>query len=165
MHLAVRVGAAAMAASVLAVPANAACPMALATYAEQERVAEINFTPALGGATVTNTFRMILPGDFVLDGMVQWSGEPVPYARPYGAITYRCPEGDATGDELAACTIWQGVIYAQTKANSIELLPLANGEAPPRLLFPGLAPALLAHPALELAQAPWDVFELSGCQE
>lgn len=147
------------------VHAHAACPMALAVYAEQERIAEINFTPTLESSTVTNSFRMLLPNDLVVDGMVQWSNEPIPYARPYGTLTYKCPDGDAIGEELAACTIWQGVVYGQTKDNSIELLPLAKGEAPPKLLFPGLAPALLAYPALKLAKAPWDVFEISGCQE
>lgn len=101
------------AASTIASPAHAACPMALAVYAEQERIAEIDFTPTLESSTVTNSFRMLLPNDLILVGMVQWSSEPVPYARPYGTITYKCPEGDATGEEFAACTIWQGVLYGR----------------------------------------------------
>ena len=53
-------------------PAFAACPIELATYADTSGVAELEFTPGLGGATVSNSFRLLLGNDVVLDGIVQW---------------------------------------------------------------------------------------------
>lgn len=151
----------------LAAPAHAACPMALAVYAEREGAASIDFRPA-EGATIANAFRMILPEGVMLDGIVQWSDEPEPDNRPYGMLMHNCPDGDATAEELAGCLVWQGVIYGLDANNAIELLPGPDGDAPARLLFPDLAPTLLASAIFGsdgLEKAPWDVFELSGCQE
>ena len=80
-------------------PALAACPVELAVYGEVGGEAEVDFTPGSGNALVTNGFRMLLGNDVVLDGFVIWTEEA---ARPWGTLTYRCPEGDVTGDEIAA---------------------------------------------------------------
>ena len=66
-----------------AVPALAACPIELATYADIEGVAELEFTPTKDAATVSNTFRMLLDNDLVLDGIVPVDRTDV--ARPNGA--------------------------------------------------------------------------------
>jgi hypothetical protein len=44
-----------------------------------------------------------------MDGVVMLAGEP---DRPWGMVMHNCPEGDATGAEIAACTVWQGPVYA-----------------------------------------------------
>ena len=78
-------------------PARAACPIELATYADTRGVAELEFTPGTGGATVSNSFRLLLDNDVVLDGIVQWLDLE---ERPWGMLMYKCPNGDVTGDDL-----------------------------------------------------------------
>ena len=145
--------------------ALAACPVELATYRDLEDAASVEFTPTGEGAAVTNTFRMLLDDDVVLDGIVMWSED---IGRPYGMLTYKCPEGDATGAELDACTVWEGVVYTSDALGNIELLPAEAAGAPRKLIFPDLGPSLrhsAAYGASGFARVPWDVFKLSGCQE
>jgi len=146
-------------------PALADCPVELATYRDLEDAASVEFTPTGEGAAVTNTFRMLLDNDVVLDGIVMWSDG---IGRPYGMLTYKCPEGDATAAELAACTMWEGVIYTSDDSGNIELLPPEAAGAPQKLVFPDLGPSLrhsAAYGANGFSKVPWDVFGLSGCQE
>ncbi|HHZ10831.1 MAG TPA: hypothetical protein GX405_18845 [Rhizobiales bacterium] len=150
---------------VAAVPAVADCAIERATYRDLEDAASVEFTPTGEGAAVTNTFRMVLESDVVLDGVVMWS-EGV--GRPYGMLTHNCPEGDSTGAELAACTMWEGVIYTSDDFGNIELLPPEAADAPQKLIFPDLAPSLrhsAVYGANGFSRVPWDVFKLSGCQE
>ena len=145
--------------------ALADCPVELATYRDLEDAASVEFTPIGEGAAVTNTFRMLLDNDVVLDGIVMWSDG---IGRPYGMLTYKCPEGDATGAEIAACTMWEGVIYTSDDSGNIELLPPEAAGAPRKLIFPDLGPSLrhsAAYGANGFSKVPWDVFRLSGCQE
>ena len=144
--------------------ALAACPLELAVYGDRDGAAEIDFRPKIDSATATNSFRMFV-GDVVLDGMVEWSDGA---ARPHGVLTQDCPQGDATGDELAACTLWNGVIYTSDEEGNIGLLPAQGAVAPATLVFAGLGPSLHAsalHEAGGMPKLPWDVFALKGCQE
>lgn len=143
----------------------AECRVELATYRDMEQVASIEFQPAPASATITNTFRMLLDNGVVLDGLVQWS-EGV--RRPYGMLTYKCPEGDATGDQLDACTVWEGVIYTSDEYGNIAGLPAEGAGAPGKLILSDLGPSLrmsAAYGAGGFSAVPWDVFEISGCQE
>ncbi|WP_245453213.1 hypothetical protein [Aquibium carbonis] len=147
-------------------PALAACPQELAIYTDRDRLASIEFRPvAPDEAVYTGEFRVLFPqNDTVADGIVMWT-ERVP--RPTGIVMHDCPEGDVTGEELAACTVWQGVIYAVDEAGEIGLLP-RQGPAAARLLLPDFGPSV-RHSALfgadGISIVPWDVFEMSGCQE
>lgn len=146
--------------------AQAACPIELATYADRDKVAELNFRPIPdGSATTSNSFRMILPQNVVLDGFVQWTvGTP----RAYATLHYNCPTGDVTGEEYDACTVWQGVVYTADDKGVIDLIPAQGAAAPKQLIFSDLGPALAIYDGFvdkPLAKAPWDVFEVSGCQE
>ena len=146
-------------------PVHAACPIELAVYGDAEKAAEINFTPTLESATVTNTFRMVLDNDVVLDGIVMWTSG---VSRPIGALMHNCPDGDVTGDELAACTLWEGVIYTTDETGAVALLPAEGKTAPKTLLLPDLGPSLRHSAAFGpngFSRVPWDVFSLSGCQE
>jgi hypothetical protein len=146
-------------------PALAACRIELAAYADMEGVAELEFTPTKDAATVSNTFRVLLDNDVVLDGVVQWSDG---VARPNGMLMHKCPEGDVTGEELAACTVWQGVIYTSDDFGDIELVPAEGVAAPRKLILPDLGPSLrlsAAYGASGFSKVPWDVFALKGCQE
>lgn len=152
------------AAAAATAPALAACPVELAVYGDRDDAAGIDFRPAADRAAVSNAFRMNLDNGVVLDGFVMWS-EGV--ERPYGSLTYKCPEGDVTGEEIDACTIWQGVIYTADAEGGVGLLP-RTGDAPHTLLFPGLGPALRLSAAYGqggFSKVPWDVFTLKGCQE
>ncbi|MFN3546275.1 MAG: hypothetical protein ACK4U0_02190 [Mesorhizobium sp.] len=146
--------------------ALAACPQELAVYTDRDQVASIEFRPVGPDAAVhTGEFRVLFSQNgIVADGIVLWTGG-VP--RPMGIVMHDCPEGDVTGEELAACTVWQGVIYAVDEAGQIGLLP-RQGAAAKRLLLPDFGPSV-RHSALYgadgISLVPWDVFEMSGCQE
>ncbi|MBN9242665.1 MAG: hypothetical protein J0I98_07720 [Mesorhizobium sp.] len=152
------------AAIVAVAPALAACPVELAVYGDRDNAAGIDFRPATGLATVTNAFRMTLDNGTAFDGMVMWSEGT---ERPYGTLTYKCPDGDVTGKEMEACTVWQGVIYTADEAGGIDLLP-KTGAAPKALIFPDLGPSLrlsTVYGTAGFSRVPWDVFTLKGCQE
>lgn len=154
----------ALASMLAALPALAACPIELAVYREAVTGAEIDFRPGATGI-VSNSFRLLAAGGTVLDGIVMWTQEP---ARPLGMVTHKCPEGDLTGDEIAACTVWEGVIYSADAAGAIALLPQEGEAAPATLVLSGLAGGIAASPAFAggwQGKLPWDAFSLSGCQE
>ncbi|CDX25779.1 conserved exported hypothetical protein [Mesorhizobium sp. ORS 3324] len=153
-------------AALIAADAHAACPIQLAVYGEAQSGAEIDFTPAGTSATITNTFRMILDNKTVLDGIAMWTEGSA--GRPHGSLMYRCPTGDVTGEELAACTMWEGVIYSADDKGGIGLLPAEGADAPKTLIFPDLGPSLemsAAYGPAGFSKVPWDVFALKGCQE
>lgn len=141
--------------------AHAACPIELAVYETADKKAGIDFTPNHeAGATVTNSFKLLL-GERIATGMVQWTA-----ARPLGMTLLDCPEGDATGEEIAACTIWQGVIYAVEADGTVGLLPAQGKPAPQRLILSTLGVYLQDAQKLKGVALPdTDVFQLSGCQE
>lgn len=153
-----------LAASCLAGQAHAACPQELAVYSEVDGRTEIDFRPENEAAIVANSFRMILPDGPVLEGHVIWNDG---MARPTGALMLDCPEGDLTGDEIAACTHWQGLVYALDAEGTVGLIPPRGEEAAPRLLFSDLSRTLDASPLNDgkAALPRWDVYALSGCQE
>ncbi len=143
--------------------AQAACPIELSVYRDRDGAAGIDFRPP-EGAAVTNAFRMVFASGLVLDGMVMWS-EGV--ERPIGMLQYQCPQGDVTGDELEECTIWQGIVYSVGESGAAGLIP-RSGDAPKTLIFTDVANAIATAPVLaqrQPAKLPFDIFELSGCQE
>jgi hypothetical protein len=145
--------------------AHAACPIELATYQDRDGVAEIAFRPVDAQAAVTNRFRMAMRGGPLFEGVVMWSEDP---ARPNGLVMFNCPEGDVTGTELEACTLWQGVIYAIDDEGEVGLLPGEGKPAPQTLILADLAYQMRSAPAFAdagLFAAPWDGFTLAGCQE
>ncbi|TPK39927.1 hypothetical protein FJ492_22120 [Mesorhizobium sp. B2-5-4] len=152
---------------ILAAVANAyaACPTELAVYGDSQSGAEIDFTPTGTSATVTNRFRLVLDNNVVLNGIVMWTQD---VSRPNGALMYKCPEGDVTGEELAACTLWNGVVYTSDDKGNIGLLPAEGVEAPKTLILPDLGPALRqsrAYGGSGFSKVPSDVFAMKGCQE
>lgn len=142
-----------------------ACPLALAVYGDAESDAGIDFRPTMDAVTVTNSFKMVLDKGVVLDGIVMWTSG---VSRPHGSLMYKCPTGDVTGDELAACTVWQGVVYSADEKGNIALLAAEGTDAPQSLIFPDLGPSLQMSSAFGpngFSKLPWDVFLLKGCQE
>ncbi|WP_146300321.1 hypothetical protein [Nitratireductor mangrovi] len=150
-----------------AAPAVAACPQELAVYAERERSASLDFRPAPPTAAMHSVeFKVVFAQNGVmLDGLVLQSEEG---DRPVGLIMHQCPEGDVTGAELAACTVWQGPVYAIDAEGKVGLMPKRGEAAAQQLLLPDFGPAVrhsTAYGPDGVSIVPWDVFEISGCQE
>jgi hypothetical protein len=150
-------------------PAQAACPQALAVYAEAASGAEIAFSGPLSDVDgMQHRFRLSFPGNGVtMDGVVMMAGEP---DRPWGVVLHQCPEGDATGAEIAACTVWEGPVYAIGTGGSVGWLPVreAMQSAGDRLLLPDFGAAIMRSRAWQDRQVtslPDDVFRLKACQE
>ncbi len=167
MALARRFGPVLLIASALASPeAQAACLQELAVYSDRTDAVSLEFQSNNGEAiAVSNKFRLLLGESIELDGVAMWS-EKAP--RPNGMLMLGCPEGDVTGAEIEACTIWRGVIYAIGDDGAVGLLPREGSPAAQQLLFPDLGWAMANAPALASAGPAtplWDVLELTGCQE
>ena len=152
---------------VMTSPAHSACLQEDARYAEEQAGAKLVFAGDLGPADgmlqrFTITFA---ENGVVLDGIVMQAGEP---DRPWGIIMHKCPEGDVTGDELAACTVWEGPVYGIDKEGNPFYLAAAGlgEEAAQTLLFPDFSAAVRlssAWGAAGLSTAPKDSFRSEGC--
>jgi hypothetical protein len=89
-------------------------------------------------------------------------------ARPNGIMLHGCPEGDVTGEEIDACTVWEGVIYSVDGSGRVGYLPAEGAPAAEQLLFPDLGrgvrySAVWGEGRVEIV--PQDILALSGCQE
>ncbi|MBK8456284.1 MAG: hypothetical protein IPL47_03530 [Phyllobacteriaceae bacterium] len=152
-----------------ATPANAACWQELAVYAEAQAKAEIAFQGARPDDGVLHRFRITFPENGVTFEGAMLPGD-APIARPWAVVTHNCPQGDATGEEIAACTVWQGPIYGVDATGNVFFLPEANAghEAAATLLLPDFGAAVrlsAAWGAKGLSTAPKDDFKLTGCQD
>ena len=158
-------------AAVTGMPAasQAVCPQALAVYGEARSGTEITFAGPLSDADgMQHRFGMVFAeNDVKMDGVVMMAGEP---DRPWGVILHNCPEGDVTGDEIAACTVWEGPIYALDVNGGAGWMPVLdpNHAAGENLLFPDFSAAMMQSAAWQAKQVtvlPGDVFRLKACQE
>ncbi|MBW9066377.1 hypothetical protein JNB71_24025 [Rhizobium herbae] len=147
-----------------AMPAVAAdCLQEQAVYGDADGAYELVFEPVGSASAVTsNHFKVkVEKTDLVLDGVVMHSGEPV---RPNGMIMNNCPQGDVTGEEIAACTVWEGVIYSISADGKVGSLPEEGSQAAAQLLLPDFGPAVRNSSIWGKATvAPWDVLALKGC--
>jgi len=149
-----------------ATPAWAAdCLQEQAVYSDTDGAYELRFEPVgSASAATSNHFKVkVAKTDLVLDGIVMQSGEPV---RANGMLMNKCPEGDVTGDDIAACTIWEGVIYAIGPDGKVASLPGEGMEAAPQLLLPDFGPAIRNSSIWGKATvAPWDVLAFKECAQ
>ncbi|WP_275785565.1 hypothetical protein [Pararhizobium gei] len=139
------------------------CVQEKAVYGDADSAYELRFEPVgSASAATSNHFKIGIAGtDLVLDGIVMQSGEPV---RPNGMIMNKCPEGDVTGDDIAACTIWEGVIYSVSLEGKVASLPAEGSAAAAQLLLPDFGPALRNSPIWGQAKiAPWDALTFKRC--
>ena len=68
----------------------------------------------------SNQFKVsALKTPVVMDGYVMPSEDPV---RAIGILMFNCPEGDATGADLDACTVWQGAVYGMDAKGEMDNL-------------------------------------------
>lgn len=139
------------------------CQQNRAIYGDADGAYELRFAPVdAESATTSNRFDVVaLKADIKLEGFVMLSGDP---ERANGMVMHNCPEGDVTGDDLAACMIWQGVVYSVSSAGKIDLLPAETAVAAQQLLLPDFGPGVMASSIGDkLAVAPWDVFAFKRC--
>ena len=150
--------------SLAATAASAAeCRQDRAVYADRDGGYELAFEPVGSDAAVTSHhFKLkVLASNTVLDGIVM-PGDP---DRSNGVVMHDCPEGDSTGEEIAACTVWEGVIYALVGGDA-ALLPDEGGKAAESLLFSGFGASLRYSTLWDAGKAnivPWDVLKRKGC--
>ena len=147
-------------------PAVAAdCLQQQAIYGDADAAYELRFEPVGSASAATSNHFKIKVGktDLVLDGIVMQSGEPV---RASGMIMNNCPEGDVTGDDIAACTVWQGVIYSISADGKVDSLPQEGMAAAQQVLLPDFGPAIRNSSIWGKATvAPWDALTLKGCSQ
>ena len=141
------------------------CMQGHAVYTDSEKTYEIVFEPVdSDAASSSHRFTMTVRNtDLVLDGYVMPS-EPVD--RPNGMLFFHCPDGDVTGDDLRACTIWQGIIYTHDDGK-IGLLPASGNKAAAEILLPGLGSSIRDSSLWEtgkLSVTPWDVLTFKECR-
>lgn len=152
--------------AVTAAPAlGAECSQAHAIYGDRDGGYELRFEPVGSESAVTsNHFKVaVLKPGLLLDGVVMPTGEP---ERATGIVMHDCPDGDVTGEELRACTVWQGPVYSVDKAGAITEIPPETAPAAHQILLPDFGPALRASSAWGKGKAEtdsWDAFTLKGC--
>lgn len=141
------------------------CKQARAIYADPAGGYELRFEPVGSEAAVTsNHFKIGVAGTGLsLNGVVLPSGEP---ERPNGIVMHDCPTGDVTGADLAACTVWQGPIYAVDSAGAIGFLQAEDAPAARQILLPDFGPSLRQSSAWGKGKATADssdIFHFKGC--
>lgn len=142
------------------------CAIEKAVFVEADAGTALSFKPVDSDAAVVSDLFTIAGGKLKLDGHVLYDEEA---RRPAGTVMNNCPEGDATGEELRACTVWTGIPYVLDKATGhIDVLGTEGGEAPDAILLPGFGPAIRHSGLWEksgLKDVPWDLYEFKECKE
>ncbi|AXV16630.1 hypothetical protein CYG48_13600 [Neorhizobium sp. SOG26] len=140
------------------------CPIEKAVFAEADGGTELAFRPVGSDAAAVSHMFTVTGAKLKLDGHVMYDEES---QRPAGMIMNNCPEGDATGAELRACTVWTGVLYSVNRSEAgIDVLGAEGTPAPDAVLLPGFGPAI-RHSELwdksGLKSVPWDLYAFKGC--
>lgn len=137
------------------------CPQALAAYGSPEKALLLEFS---GGADLG--FRVVFEGsDWILTGHL-FPGEND--GDDQAVLLDNCPEGDVTGEELDACTIWQGAIYARDAGAARVTTPKHNESAAGILVLEGLADVLVKSEQVRehgLSVEKFEQLTLLACQE
>lgn len=141
------------------------CPIERAVFTEMDGKTELTFRPVGSEAAAVSHIFTVTGTKLKLDGHVMYDEET---QRPAGMIMNNCPQGDATGAELRACTVWTGVLYSVDRAGAgIDVLGAEGTAAPDAILLPGFGPAI-RHSAIwgksGLKSVPWDVFQFKECK-
>ncbi len=145
--------------------ATAPCLQGEAVYTDDDGAWQIRFAELPEGLGIaTNTFYLETVDRTVqMTGRVLWSNG---VARPNADVTYQCPGGDITAEELDACRIWSGVPYTISGDGNVDLLDALDGPAAAAILLPNFGRTLRYSSIWtkhENLTVPWDVFRLSSC--
>ena len=143
-------------------PAGAACPQELAVYEGADGSGALEFSG--GGAGMLSEMRLLYDG---VEPVTVYLSHDETHNRTQAMIPLNCPEGDVTGEELAACLVYQGTVYS-IDTDSVGLLPHPGEAAAAQIFLPNLLPALWENPQFGETgpkSPPAEIFKLSGCQE
>ncbi|WP_442967290.1 hypothetical protein [Rhizobium sp. AG207R] len=156
-----------VACAVNSVPAYAEeCVQEKAVYVDMDNAYELRFEPMGSESSVSNRFKLAVRNtNIVADGIVMRTDD---HLRADGRIMFECPEGDVTGADLRACTVWQGMVYASDLKGHIRALPGEGESAADRLFLPALGPSIQKSSLWgkgKATVAPWDVLSLKGCNQ
>ncbi|WP_419908029.1 hypothetical protein [Hoeflea sp.] len=137
------------------------CPQALAGYGTPEQSVLLEFA---GSADLS--FSLLIEGqDGRLDGFVYPAEEEDGMA---GVVLDDCPEGDVTGAQLEACTVWQGAVHGVDTDGDSGPLPASDQPAAGLLKLDGLYSAVKERApdmAARLPDEPIDTLTLLACLE
>lgn len=141
----------------------ATCPFRQAVYTQKESRFVLRFADSreLGRFPGTsNAFHVDVPGrEKPLLGWVIWNnGE----SRPSGSVMLDCPEDAMTNEDFAACTQWEGVLYA-LEGGDAKLLPGEDEPAPATILLPDFGRKIRYSDVGDIDNVPWDVFRFDRC--
>nr|WP_245430289.1 hypothetical protein [Rhizobium tropici] len=142
------------------------CVQEKAVYVDMDNAYELRFEPMGSESSVSNRFKLAVRNTtIVAEGIVMRSDDRL---RADGRIMFECPEGDVTGADLRACTVWQGMVYASDLKGHIRALPAEGESAADRLFLPALGPSIQKSSLWgkgKATVAPWDVLSLKGCNQ
>ncbi|MDK4714906.1 hypothetical protein [Rhizobium sp. CNPSo 4039] len=142
------------------------CVQEKAVYVDMDNAYELRFEPMGSQSSVSNRFKLAVRNtNIVADGIVMRTDD---HLRADGRIMFECPEGDVTGADLRACTVWQGMVYASDLKGHIRALPAEGESAADRLFLPALGPSIQKSSLWgkgKATVAPWDVLSLKGCNQ
>ncbi|MCY6383421.1 hypothetical protein [Hoeflea prorocentri] len=136
------------------------CPQVLAGYAANDDAVRLEFN-----GSDNMSFRFLVAGEEPYDGFV-FEAENEPGIA--GVILDNCPDGDVTGVELDACTVWRGHMYGIDDNGGTVELGAADAPAVGQLHLKGLAEALTKRLPDLAERIPQDQIErlnLVACQE
>ena len=141
------------------------CTQDKSVYEDQDKAYELRFVPVESDASyASHTFKVaIVKTGLLLDGYVMPTEE---VSRSSGIIMNNCPTGDATGAELEACTVWEGVLYAIDGKGIVTNLPDPKALATGQILLPDFGRSIRSSALWgegKATVAPWDVLALKGC--
>ncbi|MFK0164580.1 hypothetical protein [Rhizobium sp. NPDC090279] len=145
---------------------SAECVQEKAVYGDMDNAYELRFEPMGSESSVSNKFKFSVRNTAIIAEGIVMRGEDQPSAD--GRIMFECPEGDVTGADLRACTVWQGMIYASDLKGHIRALPAEGESAADRLFLPALGPSIQKSSLWgkgKATVAPWDVLSLKGCNQ
>ncbi|MBB6488310.1 hypothetical protein GGD46_005624 [Rhizobium lusitanum] len=142
------------------------CAQEKAVYVDMDDAYELRFEPMSSDSPVSNRLKLTVRNTaIVAEGIVMRTDDNL---RADGRIMFECPEGDVTGADLKACTVWQGMVYASDLKGHIRTLPAEGESAADRLFLPALGPSIQKSSLWgqgKATVAPWDVLSLKGCNQ
>lgn len=152
-----------------AAPASALdCIQDFAVYEEAQASARLTFDgKAEPTEDILHHFKIAFPEHkVVFDGIVV--PEEKPFWRPHAIVTFGCPKGAKDLEDLAACTVWEGIAYGIDETGNISYLQPSGYDNPAAttLLLPDFGASVRLSAAWGgkgLSTAPKDDFRLAAC--
>lgn len=141
------------------------CAQLDAIYTDPSGTYELRFVPLNSeAAAASGRFHVTVAGlGTAMDGFVMPADDPI---SSDGILMFGCPQGDATGAEISACTVWQGKIHGTTGEGVDSNLQAENGRAASGVVLTGFGKALRLSRLWsegKVSVAPGDVLTFKEC--